>query len=153
MFRDDTIKATEIVEALFLRHKNDLCFEELRLPSGISSIDFLAISPATSAGNPVDAYEIKVSRADFRKDSYKKQRNARLYSDRFWYIAPVHTIPHDELPDWAGLIEAKWVCHQGGKPHLCLTEAVPAPKRDKDGPSWPLLVSMVRHTLRGAHHG
>lgn len=154
MYRNDTITATQIEEALFKKHVKDMCFRELRLSSGFSNlsrVDFLAMNVAPSSGNFIDAYEIKVSKADFRRDTAKKQRGARLFSDRFWYIAPEGIIPHDDLPDWAGLMEVVWDCKKyvnGGKPYLKIKEAISAPKRDKDAPSWGLVVSMVRNAVK-----
>lgn len=153
MFRNDTITADQIEQALYNKHRKDMCFRELRMSSGFaneSRVDFLALNVAPSTGNVVDAYEIKVSRADFRRDSHKKQRSARLFSDRFWYIAPVGIIPHDEVPDWAGLLEVDWHCHKfkGAKPFLRIKRVIPAPKRDKDVPSWGLVVSLVRNAVK-----
>ena len=154
MFLNETITAAQIADALRTgRHKKDLTFEELRLSSGFampSRVDLWAINVAPSAGNAADSYEIKISRADFRRDNHKKQRGARLYSDRFWYVAPVGIIPHEEVPDWAGLIECEWYCasFKNAKPYLRLKEVIPAPKVDKSGPSWGLVVSLLRHVIK-----
>ncbi len=151
MFNNKTIKADEIVDALYAKHNKDLCFDELRMSSGfanLSRLDFLAINVAPSSGNLSTAYEVKVSRADFRRDTHIKQRGARLLSDHFYYIAPIDVIPHDEVPDWAGLIEVEWTVNKyrnNGKPFLKFTKRIPAPKRDKDAPSWGLVVSMIRN--------
>ena len=155
MFRNDTITASQIAEALrTTRHVKDLTFEELRLSSGFSMpsrVDLWAINVAPSSGNAADSYEIKISRADFRRDNHKKQRGARLFSDRFWFIAPVGIIPHEEIPDWAGLIECEWYCpsYKNAKPYLRLKVVIQAPKRDKDGPSWGLVISLLRHAMKG----
>ena len=156
MYKNSTIKANDIAGALRKKHKKDMCFEELRGSSGFnlaSRVDFYALNVAPSTGNRATAYEIKVSKADFKRDNHGKQRAARLFSDQFFYIAPKGVIPHDDVPDWAGLIEVDWHCHnfKGAKPYLRLKEVVPAPKRDKDAPSWGLLVSMLRNDRR--QHG
>lgn len=153
MYRNDTITAPQIEEALQKEHAKDITFPELRLSSGfanLSRVDFLAINVAPSSGNVVHAYEIKVSRSDFKRDSAKKQRGARLFSDYFWYIAPVGVIPHDAIPDWAGLIEVDWHCFKfkNAKPFLRMKKVIPAPKRDKDAPSWGLVVSLIRNALK-----
>jgi hypothetical protein len=155
MYRNDSITADQIEEALYKRHDADMCFRELRLSSGFanqSRVDFLAMNVAPSTGNKVDAYEIKTSRSDFRRDSFKKQRGARLFSDRFWYIAPVTIIPHEEVPDWAGLLEVDWHCYKyaSSKPFMRIKEVISAPKRDKDSPSWGLVASLVRNSLKEA---
>ena len=158
MFRNDTITATQIEEVLQKKHSKDICFTELRLSSGfanLSRVDFLAINVAPSSGNVVEAYEIKVSRPDFRRDTAIKQRGARLFSDHFWYIAPVGVIPHENIPDWAGLLEVDWHCHKfkNAQPFLRIKKVISSPKRDKDGPTWGLLVSMVRNATKESGGG
>jgi len=85
MYRNDTITAPQIEDALFEKHAKDMCFRELRFSSGFA------------------------------------------------------------VPDWAGLMEVEWHCHKfaGAKPFLRIKKTIPAPKRDKDAPSWGLVVSMV----------
>ncbi len=151
MYRTDTIKSDDITGALRKRHAKDIWFEEVRLSSGFQwdgRIDFLAISPSPSTGNKAIAYEVKVSKQDFRRDGHKKQRGARLFSDLFWYVAPKGVIPHEEIPDWAGLMEADWHATKGRKPFLRFTPVIPAPKRDKDQPSWGLVCSLVRNAKK-----
>lgn len=158
MYRNDAIKTTDVEEFLQRLHQKDIWFQELRLSSGFGMegrIDFLAINPGPSTGNKATAYEIKVSRADFRRDTHKKQRGARLFCDQFYYIAPVGVIPHDEVPDWAGLIEVEWKAVRGrrnasGRHDIRLVHKtiIRAPKRDKDAPSWGLVCSLVRNANR-----
>lgn len=153
MFRNDTIVTGDIEDVLLKHHAKDLCFVDLRLSSGFElegRVDFLALNVMPSTGNRCLAYEIKVSRADFRRDNHRKQRGARLYSDSFYYIAPKGVIPHEEVPDWAGLIEIEWHCYKskGSQPFLRMKKVIPAPKRDKDPPSWGLLVSMIRNAVK-----
>ena len=156
MYRNDQIKTGQIEKLLAEKHKKDMCFVDVRLSSGFeleSRVDFLAINIAPSTGNRAEAYEIKVSRADFRRDSHKKQRGARLYSDRLWYIAPAGVIPHEEVPDWAGLIEVYWHAYKsGGTPRLRMKVVIPAPKRDKEPPSWGLVISLVRNAVKRGEH-
>lgn len=120
--------------------------EELRLSSGFGwqgRIDFYAISPSPSTGNLATAYEVKVSKSDFQKDTHAKQRGARLYSDKFYYVTPKGMIQPEKIPDWAGLKEVEWkVLH--GEEYLSITEKIPAPKLDKSAPSWGLVCSMLR---------
>lgn len=148
------ITSADIVAALHVEHERgrnpDLCFEELRLSSGFeneSRVDFLAMNVAPSTGNLTTAYEVKITRQDFRRETYQKQRGARLFSDKFYFIAPKGVIPHDEVPDWAGLIEVEWTVYKG-KPRLRMLKTIPAPKRDKEVPSWGLIVSMVRNARK-----
>lgn len=148
MYRNDTITAEDINFALRKRHDKDIWFEELRMSSGFAMqgrIDFLAISPAPSTGNRAIAYEVKVSRADFKRDTHAKQRGARLYSDQFYYVAPKGVIPEELVPDWAGLIEVEWKAYAGRKPALIFKTIINAPKRDKEPPSWGLVCSLIRN--------
>lgn len=154
MYSNKSITAAQIVEALHKHHHKDLCFDELRLSSGfanLSRLDFLAINVAPSSGNATTAYEVKVSKSDFKRDTHKKQRGARLLSDYFYYIAPKGVIPQDAVPDWAGLIEVEWKStkyQNKGKPFISFKKVIQAPKRDKDAPSWGLVVSMIRNDRR-----
>lgn len=152
MYRNDTIKTPAIEDLLQKHHTKDIWFQELRLSSGFGMqgrIDFLSINPGPSTGNKATAYEIKVSRADFRRDTHEKQRGARLWSDEFYYIAPVGIIPHAEIPDWAGLIEVEWKSVKYRKePFLSMKTQIKAPKRDKDSPSWGLVCSLIRNAKR-----
>ena len=75
--------------------------------------DLVRVSSAMYASE----YEIKVTREDFRRDAKKTARvEALVMADgtlraqgltpsQFWYAAPVGVIPHDELPEYAGLVE------------------------------------------------
>ena len=153
MYRNDTIKTPDIEELLAKTHAKDMCFVDLRLSSGFElegRVDFLAINVSPSTGNRATAYEIKVSRADFRRDNHRKQRGARLYSDHFWYIAPKGVIPHEEIPDWAGLMEVEWYCpsFKNAEPYLRIKKVIPAPKRDKEPPSWGMVISMIRNAVK-----
>lgn len=151
MYRDDQIKSSDIIGILRKRHKDDIAVEELRLSSGVASgsgrrIDFWAISPSPAKGNLAIAYEVKTSRTDFKRETHDKQRGARLFSDKFYFIAPPGIIERDEVPDWAGLYEVRWEAPRWGnnKPYLAIREIVPAPKRCKDSPSWGLVCSIIR---------
>ena len=145
--------AADICKKLRLKHKDDLWFEEVRLSSGFAwqgRIDFMSLDPAPSTGNLAIAYEVKVTKSDFKKDTYDKQRGARLYSDRFYYIAPAGLLEKKDIPDWAGFMEVGWRPGRYGntEPYLEIKELVPSPKRDKDSPSWGLVCSLIRNSKR-----
>ena len=129
--------ASQILAALVEAQNDAIWASELAFDGGARRCDFWTISANSSAGFQAVAYEIKISRADFKRDTHAKQRQARLFSDRFYYVAPKGVIKPDELPDWAGLIE-----FDDGK----LTRRVDAPHRDKDAPTWQLVVSLIRNS-------
>lgn len=56
-----------------------------------------------SAG--ITAVEIKVTRADFRRDTEDKRRAWRSVTNRFLYATPAGLIQPTEVPDGCGLIE------------------------------------------------
>ncbi len=152
------MKSADIIKYLFWHYKAEKWarFAELRLGSGYGfherRIDFLAVDIAPSRGNKVIAYEVKVSRADFRRDiaNEKKQRGAKLYSNEFFFIAPEGVIPQNEVPDWAGLAEIhveKNPALIGYRTHFIKT-TIPAPYREKWRPSWPLMVSIARNARK-----
>lgn len=130
--------AAEILDALIASTDETMIWaSELSLSTGARRCDFWTIAPWQSKGYLATAYEIKVSRADFRRDTHGKQREARLFSDRFYYVTPPAMLRAEEVPDWAGLLEIL-----DGKPKII----VPAPLRDKDAPSWELIVSLLRNS-------
>ncbi len=132
----DAEKSEAILEALKAKHNREIWATELAFSGGARRCDFWSLHPHASKGYLARAYEIKVSRADFRRDNAVKQRQARLFSDEFYYVTPPGLITKDEVPDWAGLWtwcpDAGWKC------------PMTAPRRDKDAPSWELVVSIMR---------
>jgi hypothetical protein len=127
----------QILEALRKRADERIWASELAFDGGARRCDFWTISANGSEGFQAVAYEIKISRGDFKRDTHAKQRQARLFSDRFYYVAPTGLIKPDELPDWAGLIEFDGEA---------LSIKVAAPHRDKDAPTWQLVVSLIRNS-------
>lgn len=99
-------------------------------------IDFWTLQPARSAGFRATAYEIKVSREDFRRDSEEKQSGALRFSDRFFYVTPPGMLTKADLPTWAGLME--W----DGKRFAMIRRP---PKRRKVEPDWQFIVSLMRN--------
>ncbi|MEW9535664.1 MmcB family DNA repair protein [Agrobacterium radiobacter] len=130
--------AAEILDVLIAGCDESMIWaSELALSTGARRCDFWTIAPWQSKGYLATAYEIKVSRADYRRDTHEKQREARLFSDRFYYVTPAGMLKTHEIPDWAGLIEIS----EGTRKII-----VPAPLRDKDAPSWELIVSLLRNS-------
>ena len=131
------------------RGRTNIIFPELRLGSGYCGvaqrrIDLFIIS--SNAGNETTAFEIKVSKQDFKKDidNDLKQRGARLYSNYFYYVAPKGLIKPEEVPLWAGLLELDLLDEERVK-NGWFVETVPAPLHSKAMPSWGLICSMIRH--------
>jgi hypothetical protein len=129
--------SVQIIEALVAQAKDAIFATELSFCGGSRRCDFWTISANSSAGFKSRAYEVKVSRADFKRDTSIKQREARLFSDQFFYVVPAGLLKPEEVPDWAGLIE-----YHDGK----LRTIVHAPYRDKDAPTWELVVSLIRNS-------
>jgi hypothetical protein len=129
--------AGEIIAALKAQSDQHIWATELAFTGGSRRCDFWKLEVHASKGFRATAYEVKVSRSDFRRDNAIKQREARLYSDRFYYVAPAGLLKSDEIPEWAGLIE--W---DGAR----LRTVLAAPHRDKDAPSWELFVSLIRNS-------
>ncbi|WP_347091685.1 hypothetical protein [Sphingomonas parapaucimobilis] len=129
--------AHKITEALIKSLGDAIWATELAFCQGARRCDLWTISANSSAGFKARAYEVKISRADFRRDNAVKQREARLFSDQFYYVTPAGLLRKDEVPDWAGLIE--W---DGER----FVTVIQAPYRDKDGPTWELVVSLIRNS-------
>lgn len=131
-----SVTANDILAALVEQAGKYIWCKELAFSGGARRCDFWTMEPQQSKSYRATAYEIKVSRGDFKRDSHKKQREARLFSDRFFYVTPVGLVKPDEVPDWAGLLE-----FDGQK----FARVIEAPVRDKDAPSWELVVSLIRY--------
>ena len=129
------MSADEILEALIARAVDEIWATELAFGAGARRIDFWSMRPIPSRGFLAQSFEIKVSRADYKRDSEKKQRYALHWSDRFWYVTPPGLIAVDELPDWAGLQE--WT---GTRFQI----ARKAPKRPKAEPDWAFIAALLR---------
>lgn len=129
------ITARHILDALKVRNDDVIWVTELRLFSGSRRIDFWTLMPSAANGWRATAYEIKVSRGDFRRDSAEKQEGAIQFSDRFWYVTPPGLISPDEIPDFAGLQE--W----DGTKFKVIRKP---PMRVKRDPSWELVCSILR---------
>lgn len=129
----DTTQA--ILDALIEQSQRVIWATEPQLGSKLRRIDFWTLEPQDGKGHLATSFEIKASRADFKKDSAMKQREARLYSDRFFYVAPKDLIKPEEIPDWAGLLE--W---NGERFH----HKVHAPHLSKSTPSWDFVSSLLR---------
>lgn len=107
--------------------------------------DFLTVSTS----GYMTEYEVKVSRADFRQDFKKscskrtpqgwRTRETVLKHDKlaggayglkhFYFIAPEGIIPHDEIPEHAGLIEV--TLHHKGNINLQTNVVKKAPRLPK----------------------
>lgn len=129
--------AEQVLDALIAVCSDKIWATELALIGGSRRIDFWTLEPAASRGFRATAYEIKVSRSDFRRDSEAKQEGALLFSDRFWYAAPSGLIARDQVPGWAGLMEVA--------PDNRITIAKRAPKLQKAEPTWDFVVSLMRN--------
>lgn len=129
--------ASEILDALIATSDDKIWASELALLQGGRRIDFWTLEPAASRGFRAQAYEIKISRADYKRDSEEKQKAALSFADRFWYVTPPGMIKKDELPDWAGLLE--W----DGK---LFNVRRRAPMRQKREPDWEFVVSLLRNS-------
>lgn len=84
--------------------------EHVRSHSGFdaaSTIDALAMHLWRSRQHEVHAYEVKVTRADFRRELADDRAKSAIWRDwveRFWVVAPDSVVPLDELPDDFGLL-------------------------------------------------
>lgn len=152
---NDKEKTASILRALksyytsWGRSRTNIIFPELRLGSGYCGvaqrrIDLFIIS--SNAGNETTAFEIKASKQDFKKDLNNdlKQRGARLYANKFYYVTPKGLLKPEDIPLWAGLMEIDIEANEDSK-HPTFSEPIPAPLHSKAMPSWGLICSMVRH--------
>ncbi|UCI23697.1 hypothetical protein [Mesorhizobium sp. B2-8-5] len=131
------ITARDIIDALIALSDGRIWASELGFFSGARRIDFWTLEPTHSQGFRASAYEIKISRGDFLRDSIEKQDGALRWSDRFWYVTSPGVLTVADLPEWAGLQE--W----DGESFRVRRKA---PPRVKEAPDWELIVSLLRNS-------
>ena len=129
------INAQEIINALIAHSDDKIWASELALDGASRRLDFWTLEPHASKGYRSTGYEIKISRADFKRDSEEKQLSALTYTERFWYVTPPDLIKKEEIPDFAGLMEWNGVSFSIKKK---------PPKRDRPEPTWEFLVAFMR---------
>jgi hypothetical protein len=130
-----TITAEQILDALIAISDDKIWASELASIYGKSRIDFWTLEPKKSASYRTSSYEIKVTRADFLRDSDDKQEFALKWSNRFWYVVPPGIVQVADVPAYAGLME--W---DGAR----FSVKRKAPKREASSPDWSFIVSLLR---------
>jgi hypothetical protein len=123
--------------------KRWIVLPELRIGSGYGADSEQRIDCWVMSAYPSDhmvklAFEIKVSRGDFRQELKKpmKRRWALRYSNLFYFVAPPGLLKPEELPLEAGLMEPN------AKGQLAVSSE--APHRDAHPPAWRLVASIAR---------
>jgi hypothetical protein len=130
-----TITARQIIDGLIAISDARIWASELAFFGGVSRIDFWTLEPTASQKFRATAYEVKISRSDFARDTESKQSDALRYSDRFWYVTPPGLLKRDEIPEWAGLMEFDGEAFAVRKR---------APMREKAEPDWWFVVNLMR---------
>ena len=156
--------ATEILSLLKQKHApyqmqsghSDWFFiPELRMGTGFlgsdSRMDAFAMQQTPSKAHTRIGYEIKISRSDFMRDIAKpdKHRQARMFVNEFWFVAPQGIIPKEKLPIWAGLLEVVTTKNDGTpleKPQLVVT--VRAAFVESEPPTWNFIAALIRRAVR-----
>lgn len=95
--------ADEILAALVKQAGDSIYAAELAFSQGARRCDFWTISANSSSGFKANAYEIKVSRADFKRDSAIKQRRAPT-PDALDYFP---------TPPWVTRALCEWLARRG----------------------------------------
>ena len=104
-------------------------------------LDAWAMSCWPSERNRRVAFEIKVSRVDFRSEvlNPNKRRNALFFSNEFYFVTPKGLVKPEELPADCGLMEA-----DSDK----LEIKIRSPYRDSIRPTWNFMAAVLRHQGR-----
>lgn len=128
--------AKDIIEALTARSSECIWASEMDFFGGRRRVDFWTLEPIKSKGFRATAFEVKISRADFRRDSEEKQSGALMFCDRFYYVTPPGVVTKADIPEWAGL--QTW----DGERFAIVKRA---PVRQKAEPTWEFIVSLMRN--------
>jgi hypothetical protein len=152
------ITSSQIIDLLIKeRHPGSKweCIKELRLGCGYGdgrerSIDLWCIEATNSNNCRTTSYEVKISRSDFKADLKvkEKQRGALVFSNFFYYVAPIGIIKIEDVPPWAGLIEIEPDMGIFGVNEKRCKIKLKSYYRDKCAPTWSLVVSMLRRSKK-----
>lgn len=84
----------------------EILIPEVQAPGATRRADLVRVGMWASRGVGIDVHEIKVSRADWRRelDDPAKAEAWWPYCNRFWVVAPPGVIPEGELPAGWGLM-------------------------------------------------
>lgn len=153
----EQLTAKQVLDLLIDEYKmfGYLCFPELRIGTGYGKdaeqrIDLWALHPFPSKDLARVAFEIKVSRNDWRTEMKKplKKQRALLLSNEFYFVAPQGIISLDELPECAGLIEIR----ENRLKEYYVETVHKAPWRDGHPPTWRFVASLLRREQEKVNH-
>jgi len=160
-----SLTSSQILDAIAERHCHKhqkgryLFLRELRVGTGYianRSIDGFLMDAYPSSGMFRTAFEVKVSRADFRREIAEpnKRREAMRYSNYFYFIAPAGVLKHEDIPVDCGLMEVEPVdpdhpTERFWKHKYKLETIIPAPHRDVPGPTWTFMAAALRCQMKG----
>lgn len=139
--------AADIINALAAKYRApEYAFlTEVRNSVGFSAkvrtADAMAMSLWPSRGLYMTGFEVKVSRADWKKELEQPDKAEELARFcKMWFVAcPDKMIDKDEAPPGWGLIHVK---EDGG-----LKYAKPAPEHQAVEPTWMLFASLIRDVV------
>jgi hypothetical protein len=103
----DKLTSTDIVRALYYRHRDDVATSELSINNALQRVDFWTMK-RSHAHPEVCAYEIKVSRQDWEQDH--KYLDYQSACNRLFVACPWGLIAPGEAPAGVGVI---WVSGKG----------------------------------------
>ena len=128
-----------------LSSKGWIHFKELRNGTGHKSggegfIDLYSFNLYPSSGYKRRAYEMKLTYNDFCHEMRhpQKRRAAILYSNEYYFVAPVGILPKHKIPIECGLIEITEI-----KGRFVQNKTIKAPHYD-GAPNWGFLASICR---------
>ncbi len=103
-----------------------------------SRIDFWTLKNGKDA--IATSYEIKVSKADFKRDTERKQMGAIKSSHFFYYVTPTGLLTKEDIPEWAGLMECDL---QTGA-----FKIIKKSPKSKSEPTWQFMAGLIRKSGR-----
>ncbi|KKL10407.1 hypothetical protein LCGC14_2556130 [marine sediment metagenome] len=137
-------------------------FEELRIGTGYGQgreqrMDAFACGLWSKNWGSM-AYEVKTTRADFRREikAPLKRRMALRYSNLYWFVTPQGLTEPSELPIETGLMEVHWATvsyYSERKEGWIAKVVVPAPWRDVPPPTWSLFCAVARRVASIEQNG
>lgn len=128
VFKGESVRANEVLDVIHLHHHGAAIVHEVVLndPNWLDTYELGTDQLGTNRridalmikGKQRTAIEVKISRADYARETERKRQVWRSITHRFVYAVPAGLITPDEVPDGLGL----WEIHPGDTPRLVVAK-------------------------------
>lgn len=100
IYDQEVVEKTKALHDAWIAHLTD---ESVEVPERTSDAWIRRIDGLDFSSTMRTAFEVKISRSDWKRESPEKRRAWKLVTHRYIYVSPDGVIPVDEVPDDCGL--------------------------------------------------